>query len=576
MPPKSNPNAGPQQPQRPIDNPFSGVAGPISLLILAPEAFMQALAPLVQHKNNTGMSALAVSVESLSTSFVGADSPEQIKRAIQYAHEKLKTKYVMLVGDAQSFPVRYFFLQSTIYYPNTTVPIPCDAPGDFVQSDLYYASLYHHTGTYPHVKTGAFDNWDKNGDGLYNESSITGTATPVQQGPTYNPDNVDGYPDLSVGRVPAGTVQNVVDFVNKIINYETTISFTRHESLTFTLVADAIYDAGAGRTTGLANNSGLAAKAPAANTNYLLFNGETPVANYTKVTASQLAAQAGQSIWVSYIGHGWYGEWDNFGDSDVQGTQNLTGLPVVFAAACKSGSFTIMPPWDFNDNNTYTDVTGTVRGPLTVLSNAAPNESGPVVRDESTGAVWGNGPGCLPLPVNIPRPNPVNSPNAYNVQSFANSWLFNYAPGGGIAYFGEHCVTDDGPATELETTMLTNYLDQIETGQSNPVLGDLYLSAQQAFYGNHVNDANVPNQSDYHSIPRLYLGWMIFHGDPSLRLPVWATSPIKYGPPPHLQNPVTITGFGGTIIDRIPGDGGTPVTYGQTGVDESPRGPRGD
>src|SRR3984885_4837696 len=154
MPPKTNPNTGPQRPSR---DPFLGISGPITLLVLAPENFMPALAPLVQHKIQTGMPALAVSVEDITSSFSGVDSPEQIKRAIQYAYEKLSTKYVMLVGDAQNFPVRYWFSQVTIYYPNTNVPIPCDAPGDFVQTDLYYASLYHHTGTYPNMAAGAFE-----------------------------------------------------------------------------------------------------------------------------------------------------------------------------------------------------------------------------------------------------------------------------------------------------------------------------------------------------------------------------------------------------------------------------------
>jgi hypothetical protein len=555
-----------------VPNPFSGVAAPISFLVLAPEVFMPALAPLVLHKTQTGMPSFAVSVEDITGFFPGVDSPEQIKRAIQYAYENLSTTYVMLVGDARYFPVRYWFSQATVYYFNTSEPIPCDAPGDFVQSDLFYASLYHHTGTYPNMVAGTFDNWDQNGNGLYNESSINGMPTSVQEGPTYNPDNVDGYPDLAVGRVPAGTVQNVIDYVNKIITYETTIALARHDSLTFTLVADANYDPGAGRTTGLANNSGLTANSPSAHTNYLLYNGETAVPNYTMVTAAQLAALAGTSNWVSYIGHGWYGTWDNFGDSNVQGTQNLTGLPVVFAAACKSGSFTIMPPWDFNDNNNYTDVTGAIRGPLTINQGALPASPGLVMSDESTGTAWGNGPGLLPLPVSIPRPNPINSPSAYNVQSFANSWLFNYPPGGGIAYFGEHCVTDDGPATELETTMLKNYVDQILARQNNPVLGALYLLAQQAYYGKHVNDASIPKQSDYHSIPRLYLGWMIFHGDPSLRLPVWVTSPrIERGPPPLLQKGVIIEGPGG-VIEVIPGDApGPPDVIRENGNDDNPQ-----
>jgi hypothetical protein len=198
-----------------LHNPFASVTGPITLLILAPEIFMPALAPLVQHKNQTGMPAAAISVESITAYFAGPDIPEQIKRAIQFAYEKLSTKYVMLVGDAQNFPVRYWFAQSTVYYlsPNDTVTIPCDAPGNFIQSDLYYASLYHHTGVYPQLVAGAFDNWDKNGNGLYNESSISWPYKPAQEPPTYNPDGVDGYPDLAVGRVPAGTEQNVIDYV---------------------------------------------------------------------------------------------------------------------------------------------------------------------------------------------------------------------------------------------------------------------------------------------------------------------------------------------------------------------------
>ena len=87
--------------------PFAGAASPQRLLILAPDEFMAALQPLVQHKNQSGMTALALSISSLTPFFWGADDPEMVKRAIQYAHENLGTAYVLLVGDASAFPVRF-------------------------------------------------------------------------------------------------------------------------------------------------------------------------------------------------------------------------------------------------------------------------------------------------------------------------------------------------------------------------------------------------------------------------------------------------------------------------------------
>ena len=83
---------------------------------------MTALQPLVTHKNATGMPTIAVSISQMTNYFRGLDDPEKIKRGIQYAHEHLGTQYVMLVGDAHWFPVRFIFLknfsQSYPHHPN--------------------------------------------------------------------------------------------------------------------------------------------------------------------------------------------------------------------------------------------------------------------------------------------------------------------------------------------------------------------------------------------------------------------------------------------------------------------------
>ena len=129
----------------PVDvlNPFLDVAAPQRLLVIAPDEFIPALRPLVQHKNGTGMPTIAVSISSLKPFFQGVDDPETIKKAIQYAHEKLDTTYVMLVGDAHCFPTRFCFIHNI---SNADMPFGdkiCRPYGEWFASDLYYASLYH-------------------------------------------------------------------------------------------------------------------------------------------------------------------------------------------------------------------------------------------------------------------------------------------------------------------------------------------------------------------------------------------------------------------------------------------------
>jgi hypothetical protein len=499
-------------------NPFAGVTGQKAFLIVAPDQFMPAVQPLVAHKNLTGMPTIAVSISSITSYFQGVDDAEKIKRAIQYAHENLLTQFVMLVGDAANFPVRFWFLHDSGYvpvYPGTSQPISCQPSGMFIQSDLYYASLYHHTGTPPTIP-GAFDTWDANNNGLYNEAWM-GNSPPINPGglnTASNPDNVDGYPDVAVGRVPARNISDITAYVQKIIAYESGDS--QNATATFAFVHDQIYGS-LNLTTGMVNSAGLP-KSDAAVSFLLIDNGSNAAPPpFSNIASPQIANQAGVSTWLSYVGHGNAQVWGGNGSfqwSDVAPAKNLPALPVVFAAGCQTSLFMTNTPW----SNKTIDANGVTRGPFIIEPTAKPNVPGLVMTDQSTGKKWGlNTPGCDPLPVPTPRPNPIQKNNTDNCANpcWANPWLFDYAPGGAIAYFGDHCVAPDSYPVQIETNLLKAYVSS-----SNPVLGSLYLTAQQQYWaGPDSNDATNPNLGDYHGIPRLYLGWLVFFGDPSLRLP---------------------------------------------------------
>lgn len=166
------------------------------LLIIAPQKFLNALQPLVVHKDRVGIRTCLVSLSDVYSQMYwqGRDNPEKIKYFIKYAKENWGITYVMLVGDFETIPVRYVFNADN----NTEWNEPC-----FI-SELYYADLYD--------KNGNFSSWDTNGNGIYGE----------WYGDVAKDPNIDLYPDVYVGRLACKTEAEVKVMVQKIINYETT------------------------------------------------------------------------------------------------------------------------------------------------------------------------------------------------------------------------------------------------------------------------------------------------------------------------------------------------------------------
>jgi hypothetical protein len=474
-------------------------------LIVAPDALMPAVAPLVAHKNATGMRANAVSIESLKGYFSGKDDPEVIKRAVCYAYENLSTKYLMLAGDAHMFPARYRYTRGlSVPYarnppndPDAVVPML----GDYLADDHYYVDLYHHGGKYPSLAKGSFDDWDASQHGLYNEFTHGDTHALT----TGNPDHVDGYPDLAVGRVPAHTAADMTAYVNKVISYEKS---TRQVALTF--VADQAYPGADKLLEGMLSKSRLLKGIAANRVKYLQIEATKPVsAPWVSATAADVAAAAATSTFVQYVGHGDTHEWGHsdhfFVEANVLRTNKSTTLPVVCASGCETGEFISGHPW----HQEYVD-TSNVRHDFVVVPNSTPNAPGPVIEDKVSHKYWGVGPQYQPLPLIAPTPNAYD----YDIadRCFSYTWLIKAAPGGAIAYFGDMGVSPLAAPNEFYTYLQAAYVDN-----EHPILGDLYLTAQRKYWGNHETDEGGRG---WWGVARLYFGYTNMAGDPSLRLPV--------------------------------------------------------
>jgi len=181
---------------------------PYDLLIITHEDFVSECERLAVWKNSTGMPTAIVTWQDLVSSYTGGDLAERIKRGIEYWYSTRRVKYVLLMGDADVFPVRYIAVDWGAHTPE---PAKIHA-SDFVfsASDLYYADLFNASED--------FDDWDWDKNGMYGELWGANALTGV--GPI-NHDKIDMYPDVAVGRVPASTVAQVANYVDKVISYET-------------------------------------------------------------------------------------------------------------------------------------------------------------------------------------------------------------------------------------------------------------------------------------------------------------------------------------------------------------------
>ena len=77
------------------------------LLIITPSKFLSAITPLKTHKEQTGILTSVVTLEDIYKKYPQGDKAEKVKRCIAEYYPKQGHRFVLLVGDSDTFPVRF-------------------------------------------------------------------------------------------------------------------------------------------------------------------------------------------------------------------------------------------------------------------------------------------------------------------------------------------------------------------------------------------------------------------------------------------------------------------------------------
>ncbi len=150
------------------------------LIVTSPE-LAPSFQPLADWKTKKGVRTCVVSIDTILANYSGRDDAEKLRTFLIRAYNR-GTVWVLLGGDEDVIPVRYA-------YPTNTSSVP-SYPNQQI-CDLYFSDVD--------------GQWDLDNDGVWGE--------PQQDSP-------DIYPDLFVGRIPAGDPVEVSAFVEKLIDYE--------------------------------------------------------------------------------------------------------------------------------------------------------------------------------------------------------------------------------------------------------------------------------------------------------------------------------------------------------------------
>jgi hypothetical protein len=345
------------------------------LLILGPSVWKSRLDRFARYKNDTGLPATVLTLDQISGSYSGTDQPEKVKRCIEEYRRLDGTRYVLLAGDADRFPVRYIKAINTEWgtkwYP----------------SDLYYEDLYD--------KNGAFDDWDADGDGIHAEVDFANRDKPIQ----FNIDKINIIPDVAVGRVPASSDEEIERYFKKVTDYE----FAARESTCYShpspWARKALFIGGGDgfgdKSISNAHAVPLAQSGISVITRYI---DDLPWNAPGVDRPAEVRAILDQGVgFLHYYGHGNVGAFSGWlGLNDVRQLDNEHALPVVVAVSCYTARF----HYDLNDY-------------LTIL-----------------GSHWA---GTSKI-ADRPRPHPVQ-PTGCDKDSMAEEFLVKDTTGG-IAYLG--------------------------------------------------------------------------------------------------------------------------------------------
>ncbi len=276
------------------------------LLIITSWRFLSAAEELAELKNSSGMPTLIRTLDWISASFEGRDLQEKIRNCIRDAVEKYGIKFVILLGDHDVVPTRL------VYIPDGYEDEREAEDGSSVETDLYYADVFPANMT-----------WDDDGDGLWGEMPD---------------DSMDVFPDVMVGRLPASTLDEAMDMVEKLEAYLDATSSPADWFFKAVLAAMDLFP----------DEPGPEGEIVKDNITLALSSRFWCVKLYeTKGTLSRFSLlselREGCGL-LNFAGHGLPDAWavgrlDTIWTSDVLNLTNGPRLPVVVTAACLTARF---------------------------------------------------------------------------------------------------------------------------------------------------------------------------------------------------------------------------------------------
>ncbi len=179
----------------PLDNPTRDPLEVYDYLIITTEALYNSVAAsdFIPWKQSLGYGVVtALITENRIVNLDGRDLAEQIRNFLRDNYIAWNTKYVLIVGNCETVPMRYCYPD-----PNNHVHLPGNPfeYGGEVPTDYYYADLSDLES----------DSWDYDGDGFCGE---------------FIQDRPDFLAEVYVGRIPTSNPSDITYALNKLVAFE--------------------------------------------------------------------------------------------------------------------------------------------------------------------------------------------------------------------------------------------------------------------------------------------------------------------------------------------------------------------
>lgn len=166
-------------------------AGPA--IIITDPMFADAFQPYADWLTDQGIRAHIISPAIIYAYFTGVDEAERIRNYIKYCYEHGGGTYFILGGMDSRFPWQPFPYEVPVRWCWCIDILPGNPPHyDTIPCDHYFCALD--------------GNWNADGDETWGEMN----------------DDVDQFPEVYVGRILCRDVQEVSNWVHKVLNYEKT------------------------------------------------------------------------------------------------------------------------------------------------------------------------------------------------------------------------------------------------------------------------------------------------------------------------------------------------------------------